>query len=74
MKVKVEFQCRSLAHRGDNVTVEVDEAALNEYRNNTSRHVQDLFPDLSPAERELFVSGVCGVCWDVMFPPEDEED
>ena len=29
--------------------------------------VQDAFPYLKPAERELFLSGLCGQCWDDAF-------
>ena len=38
-------------------------------------HIQDIFPYLTPAERELLISGICGECWKRMFPePEDFED
>lgn len=31
-------------------------------------HVQDVLPDWTPAERELyFISGTCGACWDEIF-------
>ena len=33
-------------------------------------HVQNAFPYLSPANRELLISGTCGKCFDEMFPPE----
>lgn len=29
--------------------------------------IQDCFPDLSPALREMLVSGTCPECWDEMF-------
>lgn len=42
-----------------------DQSKLKEL---VTRHVQDVFPDWSPADRELyFMSGVCGKCWDAMF-------
>ena len=35
-------------------------------------HVQDVLPDWTPAERELyFISGTCGACWNRMFGGED---
>ena len=37
-------------------------------------HIQDIFPYLSPAERELLISGTCEECWNKMFPPEPDED
>ena len=36
-------------------------------------HIQDIFPYLSPAERELLISGICPICWDEMFGGEDDE-
>lgn len=34
-------------------------------------HVQDYWPELSPAEREeFFMTGTCGKCWDRMFKEE----
>lgn len=38
-------------------------------------HVDKVFPDWSPERREMFfLSGLCGECWDKMFPEEDEVD
>ena len=36
-------------------------------------HIQDIFPYLSPAERELLLSGICPDCWAKMFGGEDDE-
>lgn len=36
--------------------------------------IQDAMPDLSADERELFISGTCGKCWDEMFGTSDEEE
>ena len=33
--------------------------------------VQDHFPQLSAEDREMLVSGVCGKCWDRLFPDEE---
>jgi hypothetical protein len=30
-------------------------------------HVQDVFPSLDADEREQFISGYCGLCWDRMW-------
>ncbi len=50
-----------------------DQSKLKELE---TRHVQDVFPDWSPADRELyFMSGLCGSCWDrIMTPPEENDD
>lgn len=36
-------------------------------------YIQIYFPQLSAAEREMFVSGICNDCWNELFPEEDEE-
>lgn len=35
---------------------------------------QDCFPYLPAAEREFLISGICGKCWDEMFPAEEEAE
>ena len=40
---------------------------------NNGAAVQTAFPGLTDSERELFfITGICGMCWDIIFP--DEED
>ena len=36
--------------------------------------IQDAMPYLSADERELFISGTCGACFDKMFSPDSEND
>lgn len=36
------------------------------------RPIQEVFPDMSPENREMFVSGICSTCWNVMLGEEDE--
>ena len=33
--------------------------------------IQDALPMLSADDRELLVSGICGTCYDKIFPEED---
>ena len=35
--------------------------------------IQDALDYLTADERELFISGTCGACFDIMFPPESED-
>ena len=37
-------------------------------------HIQDIFPYLTPAERELLISNTCQECWDKMFSFLDDEE
>lgn len=34
-------------------------------------HIQDVMPDVPRGERELLISGVCGLCFDEMFADEE---
>lgn len=36
--------------------------------------VQDIFPYLSPAERELLISGLCSECWNSLFDDDGDFD
>jgi hypothetical protein len=36
--------------------------------------IQNVFPELSAAEREFLMSGVTTAEWDAMFPPDDDEE
>lgn len=38
------------------------------------KFAQDCFPAMPAEQREFLISGICGKCWDQMFPPDDEED
>lgn len=33
--------------------------------------VQDAFPNLTPGQRELLISGFCDPCWDFTFKKQD---
>jgi hypothetical protein len=63
--------------------VEVHTEAYNQWKEGKTL-IQDALPELSAAERELFISQTCAVCWDQMFGqgvtehdeqlPDDEVD
>ena len=38
------------------------------------KYIQDAMPYIAVDERELLFSGICGECFDNMFPNEDEEN
>ena len=46
---------------------------LIEY-NKGEKLIQDIFPDLNPHEREFLITGYTQQDWDVLFPPEEEEN
>lgn len=51
------------------------EVADNDFQAFTEgKLVQDVFPEWSPAERELFITGTHPDCWDILFPPDEDEE
>lgn len=50
--------------------LEVDDCKLMLYKAGHGK-IQQLFPELSAAERELIKTGICNTCWNEMFPKED---
>ena len=54
------------------VSATVDGADLFKYRQGA--YVQDAFPYLSADAREaLFISGICGTCWDNLLGEDEHE-
>lgn len=37
-------------------------------------YIQDILDYLSPAERELLISGTCDSCWKILFPEQLDTD
>lgn len=53
--------------------IEVYEKDFDLFVSENRPHIQDIFPYLKPAERELLLSRVCEKCWNKMFGGEDDE-
>ena len=64
---------RTCVRCGNIVPIQVEEDDLKLYNSENRPHVQDCFPYLTPDEREMFISGICKVCWDDMFSSCEEE-
>ena len=56
---------------GNQATFVVTEEQFNRFK--AGEKVQDVFPDWSPEDREMLISGTCPPCFAEMFP-DDEED
>lgn len=35
-------------------------------------YVQDVWPNITPGQREVFISGIHDDCYDYLFPPEED--
>ena len=49
----------------------VTEKQLAEFYSPSRDLIQKIFPELSCSDRELLRSGICGKCWDKLFPEVD---
>jgi hypothetical protein len=52
-------------------TLEIDRKDRADHQ--AGKYAQDAFPYLSADERELLISGVCGECYNKIFPAEADE-
>ena len=71
----VSAECR---HCKTTDTIRVDDGDYDRWLNREGL-VQNVFPDLSAAHRELLIAHrggwyVCSRCWDTVFADEEEED
>lgn len=66
----IELQC---VQCGELYEVEI---SAEQYQMLTSGQylIQEVLPDLDPGIREMFISGICPICWNAMFPEEDDYD
>ena len=53
------------------VTIEIPVAELKAIEEGTL-YIQDAAPSISADAREMFLSGICPVCWDKTFAEEEE--
>ncbi len=64
--VELHITCRLC---GKVYTVTVEKSDYEKYQSGES-YIQDIFPYLSPADRELLISQTCDECWHKMFDVE----
>jgi len=53
------------------VRLPITEEQYNIWRNRPNISIQKMFPALTADEREILLSGICGECYDKLFPEED---
>lgn len=68
----VSVETKPCMHCG--LSSKVEMTAQQHYRYYEQREfVQNVFPDWTPDQRELLISGTHPACWDAMFPEEDDD-
>lgn len=69
--IAIQIDCISC---GETKTLYVNNEDWEEFHNsNQRRYIQDIFLYLTPAERELLISGMCAECWEDLFGNFDED-
>ena len=63
----IKVQSKPCPRCGERSELEVDEISLMKYQ--AGMKVQDAFPDLTPGEREVLMTGYHPACWDIDTAP-----
>lgn len=66
----LDFRTRNCIHCGKASIVSLDVEKVIRWQGGA--HVQTVWPEMTPEERELLVTGTHPECWDIMFPEEEE--
>ena len=69
-EINVPVRCR-FCHAVEVLTGE--DEAFRQFQSGEGR-IQDLFPDMTPAQREILKSGTCSRCWDEMIRGASKEE
>ena len=68
----MKVQRRSpLTGKINEMDLDITQEQIDVYNSGAS-YIQDIFPNLSPAEREFIKTGYTEADWAAMFPPEDQ--
>lgn len=62
-----------LTKQWNTMDLPVTEAQLEVFYGPDRPYIQDVFPDLTPEQREFINTGYTQADWDRMFPEEDDE-
>ena len=58
---------------GKEFGIEMSDEQYEKYTKGTE-FIQDIFPEFTPAQREVLITGICEDCWDKLFPLEEDEE
>lgn len=64
----MEVNCKSCGNKVVLHATEEQEKFWQTVKNDRDRpHVQHIFPQMPPEEREMLISGICPDCWNKLF-------
>lgn len=70
MNCEIHIKCR---HCERMYVLKVNKEDFEKFESPNRPHIQEVFPYLSPEERELLISRTCGKCWNDIFGGDDDE-
>ena len=71
MKTEVTTLTETCRKCGGIEVITVETQDLHDWK--AGKYIQEALSYLTADQRELLISGVCGPCFDAMFPDEDDE-
>lgn len=57
-----------------NMDINVTIDQMNEFLSDTRRNIQDIFPNITPDEREFIKTGITPKQWEDLFGNDDDDD
>lgn len=57
-----------------NMDINVTIDQMNEFLSDTRRTIQDIFPNITPGEREFIKTGITPKQWEDLFGNDDDDD
>ena len=67
--MKIQVTCPKC---GKLQVLEVQDSQYNDWM--AGKNIQKAFPDLTPDQREILMSGICPECWDKIFSEDDYDE
>ena len=64
--VEMEFEC-PMCHKQHSIMLFEQDALDYHTKRANGYHIQDIFPDMSPRDREKFLTGYCDDCQKMIF-------
>jgi hypothetical protein len=68
--MKLQIMCRRCKKT---IEIEIDRIKYEVWKRGNGPYIQELFPELTPDERELMVSNTCGPCFDELYKEPEKK-
>lgn len=65
--------CKVCPECGKKNYIEMSDEQYQKYTEGSDL-IQRIFPEMSPAQREILITGICEDCWNKLFPIDEDEE